>query len=46
MNGGKYILGCAILIDFLTPCAALSKEMHYNHLDILETLSSVLKAVK
>ena len=44
--GGKYILGCAIFVDILTPCATLSKVMQYNHLDILEALSSVLKAVK
>ena len=42
----KYLLGCAVFSDILTPCAILSKVMLHDHLDILEALTAVLMAAK
>ena len=42
----KYILGCAVFVDVLSPCVILSKVMQYDHLDILAALSSLLKSTK
>ena len=42
----KYLLGCALFIDLLSPCAILSKIMQNDSLDILEALSAVLMALK
>ncbi len=38
---GKYLLGCAVFVDLLSPCAILSKVMQYDQLDILAALTSV-----
>ncbi|XP_065892470.1 zinc finger protein 862-like [Dysidea avara] len=42
----KYILGCAVFVDVLSPCVILSKVMQYDHLDILAALSSLLRSIK
>ena len=42
----KYLLGCAIFVDVLTPCAIFSKVMQSNELDILAALTSLLCSVK
>ena len=42
----KYLLGCAVFYDILTPCAILSKVMLHDHLDILEALTAALMAAK
>ncbi len=42
----KYLLGCALFIDLLTPCGIFSKSMQANELDILGALSYLLKTVK
>ena len=42
----KYLLGCALFIDLLTPCAILSKAMQKDEIDILGELSGLLKTVK
>ena len=42
----KYLLGCAAFCDLLAPCMILSKVMQYDHLDILQALTSVLQTVK
>ena len=36
----KYLLGCAVFVDVLTPCAIFSKVMQ---LDILAALTSLLR---
>ncbi len=41
----KYVLGCALFIDLLGPCAILSKNMQNNDLDILAALTGLLKSV-
>ena len=45
-TNAKYLLGCALFIDLLSPCAILSKIMQNDSLDILEALSAVLMALK
>jgi len=42
----KYILGCAVFLDFLSPCVILSKVMQYGHMDILAALSSLSWSIK
>ena len=42
----KYLLGCAVFVDVLTPCAVFSKVMQSNELDILAALTSLLSTVK
>ena len=42
----KYVLGCALFIDLLNPCAAFSKAMQANENDILGALMSVLRSLK
>ena len=42
----KYLLGCAVFVDVLTPCAIFSKVMQSNELDILAVLTSLLRTVK
>jgi len=42
----KYLLGCALFIDLLTPCAIFSKCMQSDEVDILGALTSVLKTLK
>ena len=42
----KYILGCAVFVDVLSPCVILSKVMQLDNLDILAALSSLLRSVK
>ena len=43
---GKYLLGCAVFTDLLSPCAILSKVLQYDQLDIIAALSSILRTVK
>ena len=45
-TNAKYIPGCAISGDLLTPCAILSNVMQHNQLDILAALTSLLRSVK
>ncbi|KAL5497336.1 hypothetical protein EMCRGX_G013797 [Ephydatia muelleri] len=45
-TNAKYLLGCALFIDLLTPRAILSIVMQNDNLDILEALSAVLMALK
>ena len=42
----KYLLGCAAFCDLLAPSVVLSKVMQYDHLDIIQALTSVLQTVK
>ena len=42
----KYLLGCAIFIDVLTPCSIFSKLMQSDSLDIVGTLSRLIRTVK
>ena len=42
----KYLLGCAVFVDLLSPCVILSKVMQHDYLDILEALTAVLRAVR
>ena len=42
----KYLLGCALFMDLLTPCAILSKAMQKDELDILGALNGLLRTVK
>ena len=42
----KYLLGCALFVDLLTPCTVLSKVMQSDDLDILAVLTSLLRSVK
>ena len=42
----KYLLGCAVFIDVLTPCAIFSKVMQSDELDILAALISLLRTLK
>ena len=43
---GKYLLGCALFIDLLTPCSIFSKEMQSDDVDILSALNSLLRSIK
>ena len=43
---GKYLLGCALFVDLLTPCTILSKVLQSDDLDILAVLTSLLRSVK
>jgi len=45
-TNAKYFLGCAFHVDLLVPCTVPSKVMQFNDLDILSTLTSLLKSVK
>ena len=42
----KYLVGCAVFCDLLSPCVVLSKVMQYDHRDILQTLTAMLRTVK
>ena len=42
----KYLLGCAVFVDVLTPCATLSKVMQSDDLDVLGAFMSMLRVVK
>ena len=45
-TNAKYILGCAVFIDLLTPCVSLSKVMQQDNLDILAAFTGLVKSVK
>ena len=45
-TNAKYLLGCALFVDLLTPCSILSKVMQHDDLDILSVLTSLLRSVK
>ena len=45
-TNAKFILGCAICVDLLTPCVSLSKVMQQDNLDILAALTGLVKSVK
>ena len=42
----KYLLGCAVFVDLLVPCAIFSKSMQGDEVDILGALSYLLRTVK
>ena len=42
----KYLLGCAVFVDLLAPCAIFSKSMQEDEVDILGALSYLLRTVK
>ena len=42
----KYLLGCAVFVDLLAPCAIFSKSMQEDDVDILGALSYLLRTVK
>lgn len=42
----KYILGCALFVNLLTPCAIFSKVMQSDEVDILGALNCLLKTLK
>ena len=42
----KYMLGCAVFVDILTPSAIFSKVMQSDELDILAALTSLLRTIK
>ena len=41
----KYILGCALFIDLLTPCSIFSKVMQSDEIGIVAALTSLLKTL-
>ena len=45
-SDAKYILGCAVFTDLLTPASIFSKQMQLDELDILTALSNLLHTVK
>jgi len=42
----RYILGCALFVDVLSPCAIFSKVMQADEIDILGALTSLLRTQK
>ena len=42
----KYVLGCALFIDLLTPCSIFSKAMQSDSLDIVGALTCLILTVK
>ena len=42
----KYILGCALFIDLLTPCSIFCKVMQSDEIDIVAALTSLLKTLR
>ena len=42
----KYILGCALFVDLLSPCSVFSKFMQSDEIDILGALTGLLKTLK
>ena len=42
----KYLFGCALFVDLLTPCAIFSKCMQSDEVDILGALTGLLKTLK
>ena len=42
----KYLLGCALFTDLLTPCGIFSKSMQADELDILGALTYLLRTLK
>ena len=45
-TNAKYLLGCVMLVNLLTPCSILSKVMQHKELDILSVLTCLLRSVK
>ena len=45
-SNAKYLLGCALFVDLLTPCAIFSKCMQADETDILGGLTCLLRTVK
>ena len=45
-TSAKYLLGCAIFVDILNPCAILSKSMQADELDIVGALGFLQRTVK
>ena len=40
---GKYLIGCAVFVDLLTPCSVFSKVMQSDEVDILAAVTNLLK---
>ena len=45
-TNSKYLIGCAVFTDILSPCAIFSKCMQTEELDILGALTSLLRTVR
>ena len=45
LHAKYHLLGCAVFVDILTPCAIFSKVMLSDELNILSVLSSLLRTV-
>ena len=45
-TNAKYVLGCAVFIDVLTPSSIFSKVMQSDELDIVAGLTSLLRTIK
>ena len=43
---GKYLIGCAVFVDLLTPCSVFSKVMQSDEVDILAAVTNLLKTMK
>jgi len=44
-TNAKYILGCALFTDILTPCSVFSKVMQNDEVDIVAALTGLIKAL-
>ena len=42
----KYLFGCALLVDHLTPCSIFYKCMQSDEVDILGSVTRLLKSFK
>ena len=42
----KYLLGCVLFVDLLTPCAIFSKSMQEDELNLLAALTFLLQTIK
>jgi len=42
----KYLLGCALFVDLLTPCAIFSKYIQEDELNLLAALTFLLRTIK
>jgi hypothetical protein len=43
---GKYLIGCAVFVDLLTPCSIFFKVMQSDEVHILAAVTSLLKTMK
>ena len=45
-TNAKYILGCALFSDILTPCSIFSKVMQNDEVDIMAALTDLIKTLR